>query len=277
MSTLVYIHIGNNVPQCLYDSLYQSILLHEYKVKIYIILDDTEISTFYKEISKFNCNVYFKNDFYYKNIIEAIPLSILDTALYQNASFDDYKKTVSDRFSDLAQFRNGFWISTTARFYYIGILMKLFNLRNVFHIENDVMLYETIDNLYNYIEKIENVNEINKICMVQDSKDRVIPSILYFPNTDTIDELTQYITTSIKSSSNFINDMNILGSFENKYLLPTLPDSNVFRGQGIVFDGAAMGQYLGGVDYKNLPNHRCFFLLLYLSLLISLTYTFIKE
>jgi hypothetical protein len=45
--------------------------------------------------------------------------------------------------------------------------------------------------------------------------------------------------------------MNILGFFNNKYKLPILPDTKTTT---IVFDGAAMGQYLGGVDYKNLPN-----------------------
>jgi hypothetical protein len=255
MSNLVYIHIGKPIPDYLYDNLYQTILLHEYKIKIYIILDDSEIPTFHEEVSKFNYNLYCKNEFYYKTCIEVIPLSILDIALSQNLNFDEYKKTISDRFSSLGQFRDGFWISTTARFYYIGILMKLFSLKDVFHIENDVMLYETIDNLYNYIldkqiDKDKQKQVIDKICMVEDSKDRVIPSILFFPNTNSIDELTQYITTTIKSSPTFINDMNILGSFENKYCLPIFPDFD----NPIVFDGAAIGQYLGGVDYKNLPN-----------------------
>lgn len=252
MSNLVYIHIGKPIPDYLYDNLYQSILLHEYKVKIYIILDDSEISIFHEKVSSFNYNIYCKKEFYYKTCIEVIPLSILDTALFQNLNFEEYKKTISDRFSDLGHFRNGFWISTTARFYYIGMLMKLFCLKDVFHIENDVMLYDTIDNLYNYIldNTLKQKQVIDKICMVEDSKDRVIPSILFFPNTNSIDELTQYITTTIKSSPTFINDMNILGSFENKYCLPIFPDYK----KSIVFDGAAIGQYLGGVDYKNLPN-----------------------
>jgi hypothetical protein len=248
MSNLVYIHIGTNVPDCLYDSLYQSILLHEYKVKIYVILDDSEISNFKRNLLNFNCDLYSKNEFYYENIIQVIPLSILDN--FQNPSFEEYKQTINDKFSSLAQFRNGFWISTTARFYYIGMLMKLFSLEKVFHIENDVMLYETIDNLYDYVKDFYHVDKINKICMVEDSTDRVIPSILFFPNQDNINELTQYITATIKSSTKFINDMNILGTFPRKYILQTFPE----HVESIVFDGAAIGQYLGGVDYKNLPN-----------------------
>jgi len=250
MSNLVYIHIGKNVPDCLYDSLYQSILLHEYKVKIYVILDDSEISNFNKQLLNFNCDLYSKGEFYYENNIQAVPLSILDISLSQNLQFEEYKQTVSDKFSNLSQFRNGFWISTTARFYYIGMLMRLFSLEKVFHIENDVMLYETIDNLYNYVKDFYNIDKIDKICMVEDSTDRVIPSILFFPNQDNINELTQYITTTIKSSTKFINDMNILGTFPKKYILQTFPE----HVESIVFDGAAMGQYLGGVDYRNLPN-----------------------
>ncbi len=250
MSNLVYIHIGKNVPDYLYDSIYQSILLHEYKVKIYIVLDDSEISTFNDKVSKFNYELYCKNDFYYKTCIQVVPLSILDILLSKNLHFEEYKQTVSDKFSDLAQFRNGFWISTTARFYYIGILMSLFSLEKVFHIENDVMLYETIDYLYNYVKDFYHIDKIDKICMVEDSTDRVIPSILFFPNTNCINELIQYITATIKSSTKFINDMNILGTFPKKYLLSIFPE----HVESIVFDGAAMGQYLGGVDYRNLPN-----------------------
>ena len=253
MSNLVYIHIGKNVPDCLYDSLYQSILLHEYKVKIYVVLDDSEISNFNKQLLNFNCNLYSKSEFYYENNIQVVPLSILDISLSQNLQFEEYKQTVSDKFSNLVQFRNGFWISTTARFYYIGMLMRLFSLEKVFHIENDVMLYETIDNLYNYVKdfyNIDNIDKIDKICMVEDSTDRVIPSILFFPNQDNINELTQYITATIKSSTKFINDMNILGTFPRKYVLPAFPE----HVESIVFDGAAIGQYLGGVDYRNLPN-----------------------
>ena len=193
---------------------------------------------------------YSKKNFNFCSLIQAIPLSILDKSLEGNKNFNDYKETISTRFKNMSAFRNGFWISTTARFYYIENLMKILHLKDVFHIENDVMLYETIDNLYNYILKIHNIEKIDKICMVEDSYNRVIPSILFFPNNNLLSELTQYITTTISNSNQFINDMNILGTFPNKYCLPTFPEKN----KSIVFDGAAIGQYLGGVDYRNLPN-----------------------
>ena len=58
----------------------------------------------------------------------------------------------------MTEFRDGFWVSTTARFFYIHIFMKIFDIQNVFHIENDVMLYKKTNFLYEYIK--ENVCKI---------------------------------------------------------------------------------------------------------------------
>ena len=54
------------------------------------------------------------------------------------------------------------------------------------------------------------------------------------------------MTNTLRNSETFMNDMDILGKYEDKYMLPIFPTSNNF-----IFDGAAIGQYLGGVDYKN--------------------------
>ena len=254
--SLVYIHIGIPLPTFLYDSLYQTLLINEYKTKLYVVIDDSLVNEFKTQISKFNHNLYTKSEFYFKNLIEIVPLSILDIRLSDDSNFNDYKTTISTKFGSLAQFRGGFWISTTARFYYISELMRIFELENVFHIENDIMIYDSLPNLYEYLTEHLELNKIDKICMVQDAPNRVVPSILFFPNYNSISELTQYITNELKFSENFINDMDILGSYPNKYTLPVVPiaKNNTKKSKSIIFDGAAIGQYLGGVDYKNLEN-----------------------
>jgi hypothetical protein len=259
--SLVYIHIGINLPKYIYDSLYQTLLISEYKVKIYIIIDDSLIETFNNEISKFNHDIYFKSEYLFQNIIQLIPLSLLDMKLNENTNFNNYKNVITNKFSNLGEFRNGFWVSTTARFYYIGSLMEMFNLKNVFHIENDIMLYESPNDIYNYICRYLKETKIDKICMIQDAPNRTIPSLLYFPDSQHLSELTKYITNELEFSSSFINDMNILGTFPDKYALPILPNqitkqTKQLDKKNIIFDGAAIGQYLGGVDYKNLPNYE---------------------
>lgn len=256
--SLVYIHIGTNLPKYIYDSLYQTLLISEYKSKIYIIIDDSLIETFNNEISKFNHHIYFKSEYLFQNIIQIIPLSLLDIKLNTNITFNNYKNIITNKFSNLAEFRNGFWVSTTARFYYISSLMEMFNLKNVFHIENDIMLYESPNNIYKYICNYFEKTTIDKICMIQDAPNRTIPSILYFPDSQNLSELTKYITNELEFSSTFINDMNILGTFPDKYTLPILPNQITKKNnqKNIIFDGAAIGQYLGGVDYKNLPDYE---------------------
>jgi hypothetical protein len=257
--SLVYVHIGNSIPDYLFDTIYQSLLVNGSQIKIYIIVNDDNIDMIKKKVQTFDFSQYI-NDFCFNSVLQFIPISILDRSLENNSSFDQYKTVMNQKYSNLSHFRDGFWISTTARFYYIEMLIEMFHLQNVFHIENDVMLYEPIQNIYKDI----NCNghcDIDKICMVQDAPDRVIPSLMFFPNLETTKELTKYITNEIVCSPNFINDMNILGSFPNKIELNIYPDqndsnsnSNSNSNSKVVFDGAAIGQYLGGVDYKNLPD-----------------------
>lgn len=246
---LVYVHIGSEIPEYLYDNLYQTLLINNYATKIYVIVNDNLIETVRDTVDRFSFTNYV-DKFCHQNVIEYIPIGLLDRHLENNLDFDRYKTTMNNRFSGLSNFRDGFWISTTARFFYIQALMEMFSLERVFHLENDVMLYETCDTLYRSICNYHNIRVITKTCMVQDSETRVIPSILFFPNVIQISELTKYITNTVIDSTSFINDMDILGSFTNKMLLPFYPDNQ----PDVLFDGAAIGQYLGGVDYKNLPD-----------------------
>lgn len=256
---LVLIHVGKALPEYIYDCIYQCLLINHYTCKVYVILDDILISDFQTKLSKFDFNLYMKTDFYYNNIIQIIPLSLLEREHDEN--FEDYKKIINNKYQNLSQFRDGFWISTTSRFYYISQLMKLFKLSNVFHIENDIMMYESFSNLYKYINDEFNLENVDKICMIKDSPDRVIPSLLFFPNIYLITQLTYFMTDTFKNSEQFINDMNLLGTFPYQLNLPIDITTNIKDSytSKMIFDGAALGQYLGGIDFKNIPNSNDLF------------------
>ena len=247
---LVLIHVGKALPDYIYDCIYQCLLINHYSCKIYIIMDDSVINDFKKKLLEFDFNLYTKDNFYYNNILQVIPLSILENVVDEN--FEEYKSVITNKYQNLSQFRDGFWISTTSRFYYISKLMQLFQLSNVFHIENDIMIYESFNNLYKYIQQEYNLKEINEICMIKDSPDRVIPSLLFFPNIYSISKLTYFMTNTFKNSENFVNDMNLLGTFSDQINLPIDIVHN--SKTNVIFDGAALGQYLGGIDFKNIPN-----------------------
>ena len=213
-------------------------------------MDDSVINDFKNKLLEFDFNLYTKDNFYYNNLLQVIPLSILENNYDQK--FEEYKTAITNKYQNLSEFRDGFWISTTSRFYYISQLMQIFKLSNVFHIENDIMMYESFNNLYKYIQQEFDLKEINEICMIKDSPNRVIPSLLFFPNIYSISKLTYFMTNIFKNSEEFVNDMNLLGSFTEQINLPI--DITHNSKTNIIFDGAALGQYLGGVDFKNIPN-----------------------
>jgi hypothetical protein len=244
---LVYIHIGPNLPNYFYDSLYQTLLINKYGVRIYIVVDDKLVNEVKSTIRQFNLGSYFKDNFYFHNIIEVISLSLLENTISHDHSFLKYQAQLANKFAGVGQFREGFWVSTTSRFFYLHTLMRVMQLNNCFHIENDIMMYEPFRDIYQEVNN--NVLENNTaIWMVQDAPNRVVPSILFIPNETLGSQLTDFIAKTIEQTEVFINDMDILARFPAKLPLRLEPDKNVFS---MIFDGAAIGQYLGGIDNRN--------------------------
>ena len=235
--SLVYIHIGKTLPVCIYDSIYQTLLVSS-NTKIYIILDDTLISEVKNTVSKFNTDLYIKNQSDKSIHVECIPISILKLP-------DEYITFVESLPEMTRNFRDSFWISTTARFFYIQSFMKLFQLTNVFHMENDIMLY---DNLY------DNVLDKSKLYMVKDADNppRVIPSIMYIPNSLVLSKLTSFILKSLKESGMLLNDMQLLGAYSSDDVEYFSFDFNSESDK--IMDGAAIGQFLGGIDPRNISD-----------------------
>jgi hypothetical protein len=121
------------------------------------------------------------------------------------------------------------------RFLYINIFLEMFKINNVLHLENDVMLY-----------KIPDINS-EKIGLVKDSDKRVIPSLVYIPKWEDSKLLAKYINDDKQCK----NDMELLADFGNEN-----PDKVFYfnidpASKKELYDGAAIGQLLGGVDPRN--------------------------
>jgi hypothetical protein len=171
-------------------------------------------------------------------------------------------KSYSYNQENIRSFRDSFWITTTTRFFYIKEAIKRLMgsvdqgdpedpdedpARNpdglFFHMENDIMLYDPLNDLQ---------YKKDHVYMVLDSPGRVIPSILCFCGLESSVLLCDHIIRTIHNNpGGFKNDMELLASFPNMIRLqchPDHPDNNK------IYDGAALGQYLGGIDYRNIPN-----------------------
>ena len=79
--------------------------------------------------------------------------------------------------SKLAQdkYRNFFWKHSIERLYFLNDFLIKTNLKNIFHIENDVLLFQDLKPVF---EKIRNYN----LACVRDNISRVIGSLIYIKN-----------------------------------------------------------------------------------------------
>jgi len=234
-TTLIYIHIGKTLPEYIYDSIYQSILVSN-DTKIYVLLDDMLITSFNDNILRFNNNIYRKNNM--NNLIISIPLSILKLP-------SEYNNLINNLPEQIKTFRDSFWIYTIARFFYLQSFMNLFHINSAFHIENDIMIYENLTTL-------EKSLDTNKLYMVKDSSHRVIASIMYLNKMELQNILTYIINRLTINPS--LNDMELLGNYvsNNVEYFPF----NYSKESNYIYDGASIGQFLGGIDPRNIQGYN---------------------
>lgn len=150
-------------------------------------------------------------------------------------------------------FRNGFWNLTSYRFKAIYEYMKLYNIENIIHIENDVLIYKDMT-LFNF-------HNTNKILLTMDSKKRCIPGIMFIPNCNILHKCINIFNSKLDDMTNwaecyykFNNEIDTLPIFINE----KNNTDNVFNiltknfhYYNLIFDAAAIGQYLGGIDPRN--------------------------
>ena len=159
-----------------------------------------------------------------------------------------------------SNFRDGFWNRCSLRFLLISKYAKIKNLTNFFHIENDVLLFSDFQ-----LIRSKSI-ETNKSMIIVSDSFRCIPSVVFFRDEEISQELSNFIT-----KNNTVSDMdNLFLFFENNRdkvdNFPIFPDGfgdkysidykninfqNLFSDFNSIFDGAAIGQYLGGIDPIN--------------------------
>ena len=170
-------------------------------------------------------------------------------------------------------FRDGFNKSVTERFFLIEEVMIEFSLENVFHIENDNLIYTDLKDILSVF------TSKYTFASVFDNDQRCVPSFIYIKDINSINNLNNFIINSPQS-----NDMDLLSNFRytqsQSISLPILPNFydkklmsqvghttnnpsqyfNNFELFDSIFDAACIGQYLGGVDPRNNSNNSIGFI-----------------
>lgn len=172
---------------------------------------------------------------------ENLNIILVDSANLQDFNFNN--KSSLDK-----NFRNGFWHLCSLRFFYLYSYIKTNNLTNCIHLENDVITYINFD-------KFDSNIKHNKLYVTYDCDTRVIPGIIFIPNADALKPIIDRYDFNLNDMENLgIYDISII---EPLPIIPIIDTTNInklnmnYFDFNSIFDAAAIGQYLGGVDKRN--------------------------
>ena len=173
----------------------------------------------------------YKNDNCLIIDVENIPISEKHLYFIKNSKLINKK------------YRNYFWRYSTERLYVIDDYLQMKNLKDIIHIETDVLLYQDLELV------IPALQDYDFAC-VRDNDIRVIGSIIYIKNKEISKKISSIANDYIDE-----NDMIIFHHIErtmsNTLCLP-IGDLDVYKDNlKYIFDGASIGQFVGGIDSRN--------------------------
>ncbi len=237
---VVLVHVGDHMCDYLQDCIAQIRLWNKHS-SIHLGINSSNMNAYSIILAKHN--VHLIN-------LEDIPMS--------QSHIDFLQKSTHDTTS-----RNGFWRHASERIFYVHDIIAHHGLENVLHFENDQLIFFDIAHMMpafalNY-----------RIGIPFDSPKRAIPSIVFFKNNTACSELTSFMA---KMAHRGIDDMHIMREFQKHSFdiikgLPIVAPENAMVASGRVsseyakhyeefesiFDAACLGQYIGGVDPRNIP------------------------
>jgi hypothetical protein len=256
----VFVHIGPKVPPYAEHALLQARLFNP-DCPIYFIGNQAALKDF--SIRDPQANITFIS-------CESLP-----------------KTSFHTRFLAKTQLQTGFWRFASERFLYVQDLMKHFHLKNVFHLENDVLIYTDARKLLPVLK-----SNYQGIAAPFNNDQQCIPGLVFIPHLSAMEQLAQCfadLAGTERPAGAFgkdWNDMEILSfmyRFKGSKYLDMLPTTTAEYAQenpladkkgtfprhptsyykraalfGGVFDAAALGQFLGGVDPIHDPNSTSF-------------------
>jgi len=226
MTCLVYVWIGPELP----DWAKLSLQLAKKTSGIEVILLCNRSVGFVQGVSR----QYYIEDFY------SPPQSLIDSYKHPRANF-----------------RRGFWIKTTERFFILQQFMSEYSIASVFHAELDNLVF----NISLLSDKLDLVG-FGLFCP-RDATNRGIASLVYVNHANSLKEFTDLTLKKLEMDS---NDMELLGQLlqvsKSYHSLPT--EATIYLNKdklswehvstemtGGIFDAAALGQFLFGIDPRN--------------------------
>ncbi len=246
---IVFVHLGKSeIPGYLIDNLKQT-LRSQSECVIHCVTSADNLKKLKRAVPSAG------------HIDERLKIYSVDSLPNSHLTLEYRRRSQLDR-----GFRDGFWFHASERFLVLHDFMRAFELKNILHLESDVVLYT---NFSNFCDRFSSYARL----AVPLDRDRAIPGVVWFADSEILGALAE----SMLNLSN-IDDMRAVGLFcaANSHVakpLPTMPENYARDNRlslerycqaldqfGGIFDAAAIGQYLGGVDPRNRTGSSRFFI-----------------
>ena len=221
---LIFIWLGNQLPNWAYSALKMNSFLSGSQLVIITSNKVKKLPICYQH--------YYLEDFYFPN----------------NKIYEDEKKN---------NFRDGFWIKTTERFNVLYQFVIKYGINKFFHAEFDNIVFD----IRNLDKKLDDIGK--GMFVPRDNINRAIASLIYVNSIEALKFLNDYYQAN---SDKISNDMELLGKlFSVSNLYYSLPNERALMNKdnnlcwhtissksiGGIFDAAAIGQFLLGIDPRN--------------------------
>lgn len=248
-ASVVFIHLGSHIPSYLGDATHQARLFNDESVRIIVVAEQCAIDE-------------LNNSVFAEDHVEFVACEKL--------SKSEAHKLFAHKSSLDRNSREGFWFKATERFFYLEELMRQYDLYDVIHMEYDNMLYVDANELLPILRRYKN------IAATFDAEDRCIAGLIYISNPESLHSLVSFLADM---ASRGVFEMQAIALFKRMrsnddidhlpIVMPEYVDQYGLRsaiGQttsspqdymryitefSSIFDAAAWGQFLGGIDPRN--------------------------
>jgi len=196
---------------------------------------------------------------------------LTDTGVLTDAVFSKYNVVALDKdlfysdkvkqYNDLAFYpADQFWTITTTRLTYIENFLKAYNLTDVYHFENDILLYYDLEEHHDRFQKL-----YEHMAITPGGPDRNMTGLLFIRNWESLALMTKFFIDMVsfykedelraKYKTDMVHEMSLMKMYEiergTEYLsyLPILPFgefSYFYELFNSIFDPASWGQFVGG-------------------------------
>jgi hypothetical protein len=159
-----------------------------------------------------------------------------------------------------------FWVITATRLMYIEKYIKECGLTDVYHFENDILLYCDLRTIHDTILKL-----YKSLAITVGGPDKCMTGLMFIKDSTSLAVLTQFFLDKLRIQGkagivksygmDMVNEMTLMRAFSKDYpdrleFLPILPFgeySNNYSYFNSIFDPASWGMFVGGNAQEKEP------------------------